>query len=43
MTDFATKRLPQAPDLVAPDGSDIGFDYAEREFHADFFLSVSRA
>ena len=23
MTDFATKRLPQAPDLVAPDGSDV--------------------
>lgn len=23
MTDFATKRLPQAPDVVAPDGSDV--------------------
>jgi len=23
MTDFATKRLPQVPDVVAPDGSDV--------------------
>lgn len=23
MTDFATKRLPAAPDVVAPDGSDV--------------------
>lgn len=44
MTDFATKRLPQAPDLVAPDGSDVRLlARTERGGMAHFELARGRA
>ncbi len=44
MTDFATKRLPQAPDLVAPDGSDVRvLARTDRGGMAHFELAPRRA
>jgi mannose-6-phosphate isomerase-like protein (cupin superfamily) len=44
MTDFATKRLPQAPDLMAPDGSDVRvLAGTERGGMAHFELAPGRA
>jgi mannose-6-phosphate isomerase-like protein (cupin superfamily) len=44
MTDFATKRLPQAPDVVAPDGSDVRvLARTERGGMAHFELAPGRA
>jgi mannose-6-phosphate isomerase-like protein (cupin superfamily) len=43
MTDFATKRLPQVPDLVAPDGSDVRvLTRTERGGMAHFELAPGR-
>ena len=44
MTDFSTKRLPQAPDLLAPDGSDLRvLARTERGGMAHFELAPGRA
>jgi len=44
MTEFATKRLPQAPDVVAPDGSDVRvLARTERGGMAHFELAPGRA
>jgi mannose-6-phosphate isomerase-like protein (cupin superfamily) len=44
MTDFATKRLPQAPDVVAPDGSDVRvLARTDRGGMAHFELAPGRA
>ncbi len=44
MTDFSTKRLPQAPDLLAPDGSDVRvLVRTERGGMAHFELAPGRA
>jgi mannose-6-phosphate isomerase-like protein (cupin superfamily) len=44
MMDFATKRLPQVPDVVAPDGSDVRvLARTERGGMAHFELAPGRA
>ncbi len=44
MTDFATKRLPHAPDVVAPDGSDVRvLARTQRGGMAHFELAPGRA
>lgn len=43
MTDYSTKRLPQAPDIIAPDGSDVRvLARTERGGMAHFELAPGR-